>query len=59
MYRAAVSLRAALLWQSPRHYTKITAHYIDTDGTKKTIEAEKGTNMLTAAHQNDIDLEGI
>jgi len=36
----------------------VTAHYIDRDGEKHTIKAEEGTNMLTAAHQNDIDLEG-
>lgn len=36
----------------------ITIHFVNTDGTKTTVEAPIGLSVLEIAHQNSIDLEG-
>ncbi|GJP68225.1 hypothetical protein CLOP_g24955 [Closterium sp. NIES-67] len=36
----------------------ITVTFIQRDGTEATVQVPVGTNMLQAAHDNDIDLEG-
>jgi len=36
----------------------VTLHFIQTDGTKITVEAPVGLSVLEVAHQNNIDLEG-
>ena len=37
---------------------KVSITYIEPDGTSKTIDAEVGTDLMSAAHENDIELEG-
>ncbi|KAL0484379.1 2Fe-2S ferredoxin [Acrasis kona] len=37
---------------------KITIHFIDSKGEKKTVEAPIGENVMNVAHDNNIDLEG-
>jgi hypothetical protein len=32
--------------------------YVDPDGTEHTVEAEIGKNLLDAAHDNNVELEG-
>lgn len=32
--------------------------FVETDGTEKQIKVPVGTNLLEAAHSNDIELEG-
>ena len=38
--------------------TLVRATYIDPDGKRHEVSEPEGTNMLTAAHKNNIDLEG-
>jgi 2Fe-2S ferredoxin len=37
---------------------RVTVHFINTDGTKTTVEAPVGLSVLEVAHQNGVDLEG-
>ena len=32
--------------------------YIEPDGTEKTVDAEIGKDLMTIAHDNNVDLEG-
>jgi hypothetical protein len=32
--------------------------YVEADGTEHTVEAEIGKNLLDAAHDNNVELEG-
>jgi hypothetical protein len=32
--------------------------YVDADGTETTVDAEIGKNLLDAAHDNNVELEG-
>jgi ferredoxin len=36
----------------------VSITYIEADGTSKTVDAEVGTDLMSAAHDNDIELEG-
>ncbi len=36
----------------------VSITYIEADGTSKTVDAEVGTDLMTVAHDNDIELEG-
>jgi ferredoxin len=36
----------------------ITLHFIEADGSKKTVAVPEGISILEAAHSNDVDLEG-
>jgi len=36
----------------------VSITYIEADGTSKTVDAEVGVDMMSAAHDNDIELEG-
>jgi 2Fe-2S ferredoxin len=36
----------------------VTIHFIDADGTKKTVQAPIGLSVLEVAHENGVDLEG-
>jgi len=37
---------------------EVSITYIEADGTSKTINAEVGTDLMSVAHENDIELEG-
>lgn len=50
---------------SKRSYTStspssktVSITFVEADGNKKTVDAEVGTDLLSAAHDNDIELEG-
>ncbi len=36
----------------------VKVHFINADGTKKTVDAEVGLSILEVAHKHDINLEG-
>lgn len=36
----------------------VSITYVEADGTSKTVDAEVGTDLLSTAHDNDIELEG-
>jgi hypothetical protein len=40
-------------------YHRISVTFVDKDGSEKTISVPVGLSMLEAAHENDIELEGI
>lgn len=37
---------------------RINVTFVETDGTEEHLKVPVGTNMLEAAHSNDIELEG-
>ena len=38
--------------------TTVSITFVEADGTSRTIDAEIGKDLMTAAHENDIELEG-
>ena len=40
------------------HLKTVSITYVEADGTSKTVDAEVGTDLMSAAHDNDIELEG-
>ena len=46
-------------WHLVIFYRRIDVTFVTKDGSEKTIKVSEGTNMLEAAHDNDIDLEGM
>ena len=36
----------------------VSITYLEADGTSKTVDADIGTDLMTTAHDNDIELEG-
>lgn len=43
---------------TPPSSKTVSITYIEADGTSKTVDAEVGTDLMTVAHDNDIELEG-
>ena len=39
-------------------FKTVSITYIEADGTSKTVDAEVGKDLMTVAHDNDIELEG-
>mmetsp|Transcript_50915 Transcript_50915/g.57667 ORF Transcript_50915/g.57667 Transcript_50915/m.57667 type:complete len:186 (+) Transcript_50915:200-757(+) len=37
---------------------RVSVTYVEADGTSKTVDVEVGTDLMAAAHENDIELEG-
>eukprot|EP00536_Pseudo-nitzschia_multiseries_P017169 jgi/Psemu1/223979/e_gw1.1412.5.1 len=43
---------------SPSNAKTVSITYVEPDGTSTTVDAEVGTDLMTVAHENDIELEG-
>mmetsp|Transcript_2933 Transcript_2933/g.6929 ORF Transcript_2933/g.6929 Transcript_2933/m.6929 type:complete len:178 (-) Transcript_2933:61-594(-) len=43
---------------TPPFSKTVSITYIEADGTSKTVDAEVGKDLMTVAHDNDIELEG-
>ena len=43
---------------TPPSSKTVSITYIEADGTSKTVDAEVGVDLMTTAHDNDIELEG-
>lgn len=43
---------------TPPSLKTVSITYIEADGTSKTIDAEVGMDLMSVAHDNDIELEG-
>eukprot|EP00532_Pseudo-nitzschia_australis_P001521 CAMPEP_0168191868 /NCGR_PEP_ID=MMETSP0139_2-20121125/17745_1 /TAXON_ID=44445 /ORGANISM="Pseudo-nitzschia australis, Strain 10249 10 AB" /LENGTH=165 /DNA_ID=CAMNT_0008115071 /DNA_START=114 /DNA_END=611 /DNA_ORIENTATION=+ len=39
-------------------FKTVSITYVEPDGTSKTVDAEVGDDLMTVAHDNDIELEG-
>lgn len=39
-------------------FKTVSVTYVEPDGTSKTVDAEVGDDLMTVAHDNDIELEG-
>jgi hypothetical protein len=52
------ALCSALLLPGIRSAKTVPITYIDADGIETTVDAEIGKNLLDAAHDNNVELEG-
>jgi ferredoxin len=41
-----------------KKFNTVSITYLEADGTSKTVDADIGTDLMTTAHENDIELEG-
>ena len=41
-----------------KKFKTVSITYLEADGTSKTVDADIGTDLMTTAHDNDIELEG-
>jgi ferredoxin len=41
-----------------KKFKTVSITYLEADGTSKTVDADVGTDLMTTAHENDIELEG-
>ncbi len=51
-------LCSASLLPGIRSAETVPITYVEADGTEHTVEAEIGKNLLDAAHDNNVELEG-
>jgi len=47
-----------LCWIKDINTDRISVTYVERDGSEKKVEATVGQDLLSLAHNNDIDLEG-
>jgi hypothetical protein len=52
-------MHSDLLLPGIRTAETVSITYVDPDGTETTVEAEIGKNLLDAAHDNNVELEGM
>lgn len=51
-------MHSALLLPGIRAAETVCITFVEADGKEHTVEAEIGKNLLDAAHDNDVELEG-